>query len=630
MLRRVAVSVLLLTSLLATADAAATDAVEVFDAARSGDLDRFGQLIAADPSLVNAATERGSTTLLFACVGGNTDIVRLLLNAGADANAMNDSHYTPLQVAAGRDYVQVMELLIEAGADIEAPNLEGETALHCASNNGARRAVEFLLDNGADPHARNSRGRTPLILVARECGDLETARVLLRAGANIDAVDDYGDTSLDLAAWRGYTEFVAMLLEEGAEIPASEDRRIDLLTNAARRGLDGLAQAIILAGLDLDAVAVSHPELMNDAAAGGSVEIMRVMAESGFRADHADENGWTPLHCSAEFNRMDAIAFLIEAGAPLDARTLAGETAYHIAVTEGSDAAEALLKERGGDTGPVVFPELRGSYMGQKPPGDVPEPFAPGIVMAHYGVHSSVAFAPDGLSAFWRIAIPPRESAYGSGRTLTSRVENGRWSHPARPDNVDGDVPFFSPDGDRLYFISSEPVVEGAGDKENIWFVERTTDGWTDPTPFDPVVNSVPIHWQFSVDRDGTFYIGSGDGRIFVARRSGGSYEPPVDFRELHENESVEGGSPFISPDGDYLIFSKEKDLHVTFRRTDGSWSEAANMGEEINSEGFDNCPMVTPDGLYLIYNTSTTGTRGPHWVAIKDRLAALRKDALG
>lgn len=626
MLRLVAVSGLVLIVALAV-PAAASD---VLEAARSGDVALVRELIDADPELVNASTERGSTTLLFACVGGSPDVVRLLLDRGADARAANDAHYTPLHVAAARDHVEAMELLISAGADIESADLEGERALHHAAANGARRAVELLLRHGADLEARNDHGRTPLLLVARESGDIETARVLIRAGADINAVDESGAPSLGLAAWRGYRGFVDMLLGEGARMPESEPERLRLLELAAKRGLEGLVEALVEAGLDLEALSASRPELICDVAAGGSVPILERLVRSGFDVSAADGNGWTPLHCAAEFDRTPALEYLLAKGASLDARALAGENAYHVAVAEASDAAATLLAERGADTGPVSFPKLRGPYMGQAPPGDVPEPFAPGIVLGHYGLHSSVAFAPDGRSACWAVTIPPREAGYGSGRMLASRIEDGEWTYPSPPDHQGGDVPFFSPDGTRLYFISSEPLTEGGGRKENIWYVERTDDGWTDPAPLDPVVNAAPMHWQFSLDREGTLYMGSGDGRILVSRKVGGSYEPPADFREIYSDVQVEGGSPFISPDGDYLILSKENDLHVTFRRADETWTEPQNLGEEINTEGADNCPLVTPDGEYLIYRTTRNGVSGPHWVAFADRLERLRAEALG
>src|SRR4030042_4484543 len=87
----------------------------------------------------------------------------------------------------------------------------------------------------------------------------------------------------------------------------------------------------------------------------------------------------------------------------------------------------------------------------------------------------------------------------------------GRWTPPAwasfsGPD-VDDDVPFFSPDGRRIYFISRRPLpgtTEGGGEK--IWFADRTPGGWSEPQPLHPPVNEHHLHWEFSLDKGKNLY----------------------------------------------------------------------------------------------------------------------------
>ena len=93
---------------------------------------------------------------------------------------------------------------------------------------------------------------------------------------------------------------------------------------------------------------------------------------------------------------------------------------------------------------------------------------------------------------------------------MMKRVD-GRWTPPAwasfsGPD-LDDDVPFFSPDGKRIYFISRRPLPgETRTGSEKIWFADRTSAGWSEPRPLDPNVNSVDKHWEFSLDRKGKLY----------------------------------------------------------------------------------------------------------------------------
>lgn len=98
------------------------------------------------------------------------------------------------------------------------------------------------------------------------------------------------------------------------------------------------------------------------------------------------------------------------------------------------------------------FPKLSGPYLGQKPPGTTPEPFAENIIEVHTFLHSGIVFSPDGLEAYWtpsRTPLPP---------ILLSRVVNGTWTQPqaapfSKAEQRD-DSPFISPDGKKLFFLS--------------------------------------------------------------------------------------------------------------------------------------------------------------------------------
>ncbi len=69
---------------------------------------------------------------------------------------------------------------------------------------------------------------------------------------------------------------------------------------------------------------------------------------------------------------------------------------------------------------------------------------------------------------------------------------------------------------------------------------------------------------------------------------------------------------PFIAPDGSYLLFAREMDLFVSFRRPDGSWAEPASLGPEINSPAIDICPQVSADGKYSFSSASAAANRTP------------------
>ncbi len=173
---------------------------------------------------VNATDRLGLTSLHYAATYGYTDIVSLLLEAGADANALADGWLSPLEsaIVATRPDPEIVALLLEHGADANAVSPEGFTPLHWAlifDEPASYDIVKILLDNGADVKAKDEHGSTPLHY-ASQSGDHNLITLLLDRGADIEAEAHGGDTSLHFAAVSDQTANVKMLLSQGANMNA--------------------------------------------------------------------------------------------------------------------------------------------------------------------------------------------------------------------------------------------------------------------------------------------------------------------------------------------------------------------------------------------------------------------------
>ncbi|HNR39916.1 MAG TPA: ankyrin repeat domain-containing protein [Acidobacteriota bacterium] len=570
---------------------AAARSQEIFDAVRAG-----------DAAAVRALLERSPEALTARDGGGNT----------------------PLHIAAASGNVELILALIEKGAPLELQNARIKTPLHLAAMNDRTEAVTALLRKGAAIEARDDYQRTALILCARERGQAATGRVLIEAGADVNAVDKFGSSALGLAAWRGKQEFVDLLLGHGARLPEAPAERRQLIAEAASHGLTGLFQRLADRIPDLKDAAEGGV-LLNSAASGGSAEIVSALLAKGCDPARADRFGWTPLHYAARDGRTEAARMLIERGAPLDARALMGQTAYNVAREREMTATAALLAERGADTAAIRFPVLEGDYLGQPPPKDQAELFGLGIISSIWGLHSTAVFSPDGNEVYWAPMMAFPGEVYSRGGLQMMKRVNGRWTAPvwapfSGPRGED-DVPFFSADGRRLYFISQRPLPgESQPGSEKIWLANRTAAGWSEPRPLDPAVNAHPMHWQFSLDRNGNLYF-AGQGTdshglddIYRARFSGGAYEPPVNLG-APVNSAAGENSPFIAPDGSYLLFSRQYDIWASFRDAAGAWSEPVRLGPEINSPSIELCPMVTADGKYIFFLSQRDGESHAYWV---------------
>ena len=173
------------------------------------------------------------------------------------------------------------------------------------------------------------------------------------------------------------------------------------------------------------------------------------------------------------------------------------------------------------------------------------------------------------------------------------------------------DVPFFSYDGNKLYFISNASIsADDKSEKERIWFSERQGDSWAEPKPLDEKVNSFPMHWQFSFDRQGNLYFGQWN-KMFFSGVSNNEFKEPVELEKTVGKDKLEGNAPFIAPDGSYLIYSiaspgrPTMDLVVMFKKKDGTWTDPIDIGNGINTAGHELCPIVTYDGKYLFYTSN-------------------------
>jgi uncharacterized protein (TIGR02145 family) len=593
----------------------------VFDAAAKGHLDQLKQILKGDGTLIDKTDRNGKTPLHHAVINKRHDMVRYIIKKGANLDIRDEISATPLHYAAHTGDTDLVTLLLDSGSDaLHSRARWKKTPLHVACERGYPNVVSVLLDRGADMEARTEQRRTALISVARESGSLEVIKMLIDRGADINARDISDDTALTLAAWRGFEEVVNYLIMKKSVIP--EEQKWSALWMAAENNLSRLYHYLIERGLRPEQALKKHPTLIHYAAAGGSVEIVSSLVKKGFDPLLTDKDGWTPLHYAASQGENDIIEYLIKYGIDKNSRNKKGETAYHLAVFREFPDTAKILKKMGVDSNEPAFPDLKGPYMGQPPPGDEPELFLPGIVSGHYDAHCTIVFSPDGKEACWTEMYPPREKGYGTGGVMTMKMVNNRWTYPVKSEKMKGE-PFFSPDGKRLYFLSIDPLPgDQKGGKENIWYMNRTANGWSEPVPVDQIVNSMKMHWQISLDKRGNLYFADWN-RIYYAEKSGKTFKKPVDISQLYNNPTLKGFCPFISPEGDYLIFSSKKiaggrntDLYISFKKKDGTWTDRIHLGDEINASLHDIGAFVSPDGKYLFF-TSVGKDRpwGIYWV---------------
>jgi ankyrin repeat protein len=601
----------------------------IHSAVKNGDMASIDVLVDSDREVLNMQDGSGKSPLHHAIEMKHTDIARYLIEQGANTDLTDNDNESPLHYSASTGNLEIARLLLEQGTtslnDSNAVKHGGFvgnwTPLHLACLNSHSEMVQLLVDHGANIEVKDGVKRTPLILSV-EGGSMQVVQVLVENGADINAQALRGYTALLWAARNGFEEMVDYLIDQGAAIePSTHPLAFQM---SIMNGMDRLFELVLDRGFNVEEIAQRDPELICPAAAGGSARIVGLLVENGFVLEQADKDGWTPLHYAASEGHVDVIEYLITENVAIDARNLKGETAYNLATKLEDKEVADYLKMKGSDTSEPQFPIFEGPYMGQQPPEDIPELFMPGIVSGHHRAHSSIIFTPDGKEAYWA------EMDRVEGTVKVSRMVSNRWSYPVVAE-LDRD-PSISPDGNRLFFIKTRPFKPGeepGGDpdvKEEYWFLERVDSGWSAPISIGNAVNALGVHWPCSIDKDGNLYFSEFKKNMYCSEFVDGRYQEPIRITEHFGNATLIGHSPFISPEMDYLLFSTDNGLCISFRKNDGTWTDGINLGNEISGSHVNVSPQITHDGKYMFFVSAGQGRPwGIYWVSTSfiDRLRA-------
>ena len=399
--------------------------------------------------------------------------------------------------------------------------------------------------------------------------------------------------------------------------------------------------------------------LLHWAVACKKEKVFDYLIEKGIAVNAEDNQGRTPLHVAVQFNnekyfdllldqqpneewksRYGAslleqavlkankalIRKLIEVGVGVNSTNQRGSTALEISQRIESNDISELLLSLGADQNLVRTFKMEGELMGQTEPGTTPVIFAPNFISTEEDEFGSV-FNAGGTEFYFGVDVG------GKNEIRYSALIEGSWSKPRTilsHDRYGYNDPFLSPDESRLYFISNR-APDGIGEARedrDIWYVERTKQGWSEPINAGPNINSAGNEFYISFTSDGTMYFSSNinapEGRrrtdldIYHSRFLNGEFQEAIRLEDSVNTDAYEA-DVFIDPEERYLIFCGERptgfgrgDLYISFRNADGTWTKALNMGKKINTRHYEYCPFVTKDGKYLFY----TSNQDIYWVS--------------
>jgi len=389
-------------------------------AVQANDLELTELLIRAGAH-VSTANKAGATPLLLATVNGNAAIIERLILAGADPNApLTNSADTATMMASRTGNVEAVKVLLDHGAQVNAKEAwGGTTALMWAVSERHPDVAKLLIDHGADVNAKSNvvpsaSGRgfegttpvavkpnqgteefasgllTPLMFAARE-DDIESARLLVKAGADVNAICGDGKDALGLALFNGSYDVASLLIDSHANVNQADAQRFTPLFWAVdRRNMETapnfpwtvttdplpLIKKLLDAGANPNAVINSTPRAhmregsprivfataLMRAAFAGDLELVRLLLAHGANPHIMSSDRETTLMaaCGTGFingyhrqrtpaERLEVVKLLIDLGEDVNAADSYGITPLMVAANLGDIGVVQYLVDKGAD-----------------------------------------------------------------------------------------------------------------------------------------------------------------------------------------------------------------------------------------------------------------------------------------
>ena len=261
-------------------------------------------------------------------------------------------------------------------------------------------------------------------------------------------------------------------------------------------------------------------------------------------------------------------------------------------------------------------------YFGLPVPGDSAVKMTSSKVCVPDGMEASIVFTKNQKTAFiWNTNGDPSIAAI-------YKVEyTNKWSNPVKAEFTNGrscGEPFCGDDSNRVY-MNTNNAVGGTKPFSIAYSIRNEAGVWGDPIAMPAAVNSASYNWHPTVVGSGNVYTVTNAGPLAMHKYENGTYGPRVVLPAPINKAGVPQcwGDPWIAQDESYMIIgSKETgglgatDLYISYRKSNGKWTNPKNLGNKINTPGEDSEGDITPDGKYMTFSRAVNGSFDLYWVS--------------
>lgn len=307
---------------------------------------------------IEAKDKNGMSPLILASKNGNLEIVKYLFEKGVNVEAIDKEERTCLMIASIKGHLNIVEFLLEKGADIEAKNKKGETALIKASLAGHLDIAEFLLNCYSNEKIRKLKMYS-IMISALEYDNKELVKYLLDNETAIDVLNENIINKISKLLFNldvkniyesikyGSLEILNLLMKNGINIEFPNEENETPLIYASKIGSLEIVKLLLNNGANIEAKNKLDRTSLMEASRGGHIDTIKFLLDRGANIEAKDIDGGTSLIEASRCGHVDTVKYLLDRGANIDAETNRGLNAYIVAAFRNNLNIMELLLEYG-------------------------------------------------------------------------------------------------------------------------------------------------------------------------------------------------------------------------------------------------------------------------------------------
>lgn len=278
---------------------------------------------------IHAKSSDDFTLLHIAAQNGDLEIIKILVNNGADVHARNRQGSKPIHIAAREDHIVVVEYFLGSGFHIQDEGAALNSLLHYAVSTGKIKSAKYLIEQNADVNKLNVNMSRP-IHIAAEHGSKDCVMLLLQNGATYNCIDKFKKKPWELSS----NEDIIHLLAS-----------INKLFAAVKRNSPLEVECCINEGAFVDARNTDNATVLHHACWKGYSEVAKILLKSKANPNTISKDGNTPLHYAAKFGHLEIVKSLLSNGAMHDATAATGKTPLDLTDNQGVASLLNLIKQ---------------------------------------------------------------------------------------------------------------------------------------------------------------------------------------------------------------------------------------------------------------------------------------------